>query len=72
MYSATKFKFSFVILSFLLQAFISQNIIVAISQLRGDPHITTFDGLSYTFNGHGEFILVKSTDGSNFHVQVHF
>ena len=44
--------------------------VVVISQLRGDPHLTTLDGLSYTFNGHGEFTLIRSTDGSDFHVQV--
>ena len=43
---------------------------VAISQLRGDPRLTTLDGLSYTFNGHGEFTLVRSTDGSDFVVQA--
>ena len=27
----------------------------------GDPHITTLDQLDYTFNGLGEYWLVKST-----------
>ena len=27
----------------------------------GDPHIVTLDGRGYTFNGHGEYVLVKST-----------
>ena len=45
-------------------------IFAAISQLRGDPHITTLDDLTYTFNGHGEFILVESTSGTNFMIQV--
>uniref|UniRef100_A0A1B6DF11 AMOP domain-containing protein n=1 Tax=Clastoptera arizonana TaxID=38151 RepID=A0A1B6DF11_9HEMI len=26
----------------------------------GDPHVITFDGLEYTFNGKGEFVLVHS------------
>ena len=25
----------------------------------GDPHIYTFDDLPYTFNGKGEFVLVR-------------
>ncbi|KAK9522174.1 hypothetical protein VZT92_018657 [Zoarces viviparus] len=28
----------------------------------GDPHVITFDGLGYTFNGKGEFCLVSSAD----------
>ncbi|KAM6965430.1 sushi domain-containing protein 2 [Aplochiton taeniatus] len=28
----------------------------------GDPHVLTFDGLSYTFNGKGEYTLVHSPD----------
>ena len=26
----------------------------------GDPHVYTFDGLPYTFNGKGEFVLVRN------------
>ncbi|OWF44878.1 Sushi, nidogen and EGF-like domain-containing protein 1 [Mizuhopecten yessoensis] len=29
------------------------------ARLSGDPHFTTLDGLPYTFNGVGEFILLK-------------
>ena len=29
---------------------------------RGDPHLVTLDGLSYTFNGRGEYILIETTD----------
>ena len=25
----------------------------------GDPHITTLDGHSYTFNGYGEFVMLR-------------
>ncbi|KAM4041246.1 uncharacterized protein ACNLHF_012381 isoform 4-T4 [Anomaloglossus baeobatrachus] len=28
----------------------------------GDPHITTLDGLNYTFNGLGDFILLNASD----------
>lgn len=28
----------------------------------GDPHFTTLDGFTYTFNGHGEYTMIKSTD----------
>lgn len=30
----------------------------------GDPHIVTLDGLKYTFNGFGEFILIETVDNS--------
>jgi hypothetical protein len=35
----------------------------------GDPQIQTFDGLSYTFNGLGQYILSKAKDGS-FEAQI--
>ena len=35
----------------------------------GDPHIVTLDGLKYTFNGHGEFYLVQSTQDINLTIQ---
>ncbi len=35
----------------------------------GDPHITTFDGLYFDFQGYGEFIATKSTS-DNFEVQI--
>ncbi|XP_017721880.1 PREDICTED: mucin-4-like, partial [Rhinopithecus bieti] len=28
----------------------------------GDPHITTLDGVNYTFNGLGDFLLVRAQD----------
>lgn len=28
----------------------------------GDPHFVTFDNLDYTFNGKGEFVLVRSME----------
>lgn len=28
----------------------------------GDPHITTFDDVNYTFNGLGDFLLVRARD----------
>lgn len=32
-----------------------------IAGVYGDPHFVTFDDVEYTFNGKGEFVLVKST-----------
>ncbi|XP_062605769.1 uncharacterized protein LOC134267580 [Saccostrea cucullata] len=29
----------------------------------GDPHIRTLDGKQYTFNGHGEYVMMKITKG---------
>lgn len=31
----------------------------------GDPHITTLDNASYTFNGLGDFLLVRAGDGNS-------
>lgn len=28
----------------------------------GDPHFITFDGVSYSFNGKGEYTLIKSEE----------
>ncbi|KAL7729304.1 hypothetical protein ACLKA6_008883 [Drosophila palustris] len=39
----------------------------------GDPHLITFDGSAYTFNGLGEFVLTRSTDQSErFEIQGRF
>ena len=39
----------------------------------GDPHLITFDGFPYTFNGRGEYVLVKSnTDRHRLDVQARF
>lgn len=34
----------------------------AVAGVFGDPHIVTFDDLHYTFNGMGEFVLVRVND----------
>lgn len=39
----------------------------------GDPHIITFDDAMYTFNGKGEFVLVRSnTQNNRLDVQARF
>ena len=30
---------------------------------RGDPHVTTFDGINYDFQGAGEFVYLRSANG---------
>ncbi|KAL3266307.1 hypothetical protein HHI36_010485 [Cryptolaemus montrouzieri] len=45
----------------------------AIAGVYGDPHFITFDGLEYTFNGKGEFVLVKTNVASQrLEVQARF
>ncbi|XP_069118209.1 protein mesh-like isoform X2 [Argopecten irradians] len=39
------------------------------ARLSGDPHFTSLDGLSYTFNGVGEFVLLKNVNDT-FSAQV--
>ncbi|XP_018562976.1 protein mesh isoform X2 [Anoplophora glabripennis] len=44
-----------------------------IAGVYGDPHFVTFDDVEYTFNGKGEFVLVKSTTlTDNLEVQGRF
>ena len=31
----------------------------------GDPHITTLDAKTYTFNGHGEYVMLIAVSGSD-------
>ncbi|HHP7229280.1 MAG TPA: RHS repeat-associated core domain-containing protein, partial [Xenococcaceae cyanobacterium] len=38
---------------------------------KGEPHLTTFDGVGYDFQGAGDFTLVESLDG-DFNVQVRY
>ncbi|XP_045479258.1 protein mesh isoform X3 [Harmonia axyridis] len=42
----------------------------AVAGVYGDPHIVTFDGLEYTFNGKGQFVLVKTNVASQ-RLEVH-
>ena len=44
------------------------SVYVILGWLFGDPHIRTLDGLSYTFNGLGEYVLLETADG-NFTLQ---
>ncbi|XP_049825785.1 protein mesh isoform X3 [Aethina tumida] len=36
-----------------------------IAGIYGDPHILTFDDYAYTFNGKGEYVLLKTVDKQN-------
>lgn len=37
----------------------------------GDPHITTLDGFDYTFNGYGEYTMIKiNTSTASFNLQA--
>lgn len=40
----------------------------AAAQAAGDPHLVTLDGLNYTFNGEGDFVLLQDVSGK---VKVH-
>ncbi|XP_070175802.1 sushi domain-containing protein 2-like [Littorina saxatilis] len=40
----------------------------AAAQAAGDPHIVTLDGVNYTFNGEGDFILLQDVSGN---IRVH-
>ncbi|XP_013402401.2 LOW QUALITY PROTEIN: uncharacterized protein LOC106168022 [Lingula anatina] len=31
----------------------------------GDPHLATIDGKDYTFNGHGEYVMVETVEGAS-------
>ena len=43
---------------------LSDKVNVVVGWLFGDPHIQTMDGKTYTFNGHGEYILMKTSNES--------
>lgn len=36
----------------------------------GDPHITTLDGHQYTFNGYGEYTMMRINKETNFKLQA--
>ena len=42
-----------------MQQVVIYYILLTLACVYGDPHIITLDGLKYTFNGKGEFILVE-------------
>lgn len=45
----------------------------AVAAIFGDPHVVTFDNLEYTFNGMGEFVLVRvRNSGQQLDVQGRF
>ncbi|MBW8190643.1 cadherin-like domain-containing protein [Neiella marina] len=40
------------------------------ARFRGDPHLSTLDGLNYDFHAVGEFVLVESVTGPDLNIQV--
>ncbi|MEL7377002.1 MAG: VWD domain-containing protein, partial [Bacteroidota bacterium] len=38
----------------------------------GDPHLITFDNVSYDFQASGDFVLSRATDGPDYEVQARF
>jgi len=50
---------------------VSVNIKGTVCYSSGDPHMTTFDGLSYDFQGVGDFFMMKKV-GSSFSLQARF
>ena len=38
----------------------------------GDPHLQTFDGVGYSFQAAGEFVLARETGGAGFELQARF
>jgi hypothetical protein len=64
-------------MTFRFERRVSQNCVgyqpPAVATIFGDPHIYTFDGMDYTFNGKGEFVLVRAnTDRKKLDVQGRF
>ena len=46
---------------------------LSVATVFGDPHIVTFDNRQYTFNGKGEFVLVRVNDDKDqLEVQARF
>ena len=53
----------------LYQYFATLSSILSIAWFWGDPHINTLDGRQYTFNGLGEYVLLRP-DSVDFEIQA--
>ena len=49
--------------------FLRIDFIYIIADTRGDPHLSTFDVIFYTFNGHGEYVLLQVDNSENVEFQ---
>ena len=58
----------------LIKTNFSNSIIISfdLATVFGDPHVYTFDGKEYTFNGKGNFEVSKRMSIINLNVEIHF
>ena len=45
-------------------------IFISVAWAWGDPHLTTLDGHDYTFNGYGEFVMLRYGENVEFQARM--